>query len=150
MSPDFPNTVAESMAMGRKAALAMHRFLHGEDVEKAGPAPPKEFIGKEILPSGLPLQNRQEMPRISSMENVKDFQEVELGFTKEQAMKEAQRCLQCRTCNCCLAETLCVAFFAIENRDKRSPMVRGSLCGGCGRCARSCPYGNIHLTSIVA
>ena len=146
----FPNTVVESMALGRKAALAIHRFLHGEDVEKAGPARPKEFIGKEILPSGLPLQNRQEMPRVSSMENVKDFQEVELGFTKEQAMKEAQRCLQCRTCNRCLAETFCVAFFTVENRDKRSPMVRGSLCAGCGRCARSCPYANIHLTSIMA
>jgi len=43
-----------------------------------------------------------------------------------------------------------VAFFTVENRDKRSPMVRGSLCAGCGRCARSCPYANIHLTSILA
>jgi NADPH-dependent glutamate synthase beta subunit-like oxidoreductase len=36
----FPSTVVESMALGRKAALAIHRFLQGEDLEKAGPACP--------------------------------------------------------------------------------------------------------------
>ncbi len=146
----YPSTVVESMAFGRKAARAIHRFLQGQGLKEAPSELLKGNTGKEILPTGIPSQKRQEMRKMPARESVQGFQELELGFTKEQAMQEAKRCLQCRTCNRCLAETYCVAFFATEKHGKRSPMVRGSLCSGCGRCARSCPYANIHLTSILA
>ena len=39
---------------------------------------------------------RQEMPRQSVAERIKNFGEVALGYTKEQALAEAKRCLQCK------------------------------------------------------
>lgn len=147
----MPSTVVESMAMGRKAALAIHRYLQDQNVKNEQLRSTKPGItGKETLPVGIPLMKRQEMSLLPAREGVKSFREVELGFTNEQATKEAQRCLQCRSCNHCLEETYCVAFFSLENKGKRSPMVKGYICGGCGRCARACPYSNIHMTSILA
>jgi NADH-quinone oxidoreductase subunit F len=35
------------------------------------------------------------MPVLSIRERIGGFREVELGFSKEQAMKEAKRCLRC-------------------------------------------------------
>jgi len=38
---------------------------------------------------------REEMPKRPPEERIKDFKEVALGFTEEQAVKEASRCLRC-------------------------------------------------------
>ena len=46
------------------------------------------------------------MPELPVEERVKNFDEIEKGFTLEQAQKEAQRCLSCRRCLGC---KLCLA-----------------------------------------
>jgi glutamate synthase (NADPH/NADH) small chain len=45
-------------------------------------------------------KERQIMPELPAHERVRNFQEVALGFTPEQALLEAERCLQCRTPLC--------------------------------------------------
>ncbi|HEX7475238.1 MAG TPA: NADPH-dependent glutamate synthase [Dehalococcoidales bacterium] len=44
--------------------------------------------------------NRIEMPRQDPKVRAKNFQEVALGYTLEEAMKEASRCIQCKKRNC--------------------------------------------------
>lgn len=44
--------------------------------------------------------NRQKMPEQDPAERVKNFNEVNLGFTEHLAMLEAQRCLQCKEAKC--------------------------------------------------
>jgi len=44
--------------------------------------------------------NRVDMPRQSPVMRVMNYDEVALGYTDEQAMEEAQRCLQCPTRPC--------------------------------------------------
>ncbi|MHA1369723.1 MAG: NADPH-dependent glutamate synthase [Promethearchaeota archaeon] len=43
---------------------------------------------------------RQEMPCRDPMERIRDFKEVALGFTEDQAVNEAKRCLQCKKAPC--------------------------------------------------
>ncbi len=43
---------------------------------------------------------RQEMPTQPAAERVKNFNEVALGYTSEQAVTEAKRCLQCKKPRC--------------------------------------------------
>jgi len=40
--------------------------------------------------------NRQDMPKQSPEKRRANFNEVALGYTDEQALAEAQRCLQCK------------------------------------------------------
>lgn len=44
---------------------------------------------------------RQEIPARNPEERNKDFKEVSLGFTEEQAVREAQRCIACKKKPCC-------------------------------------------------
>lgn len=140
----MPGTVTEAMAMGRKAAHAIDCQLRGEAARPLATKPAR--TGREILPYGIERLPCQGMPLSPAGEVVGGFQEVELGFTREQAMAEARRCLKCRTCLHCLENTRCVAFVPVSCNGKRSPMIAGDLCEACGRCARSCIYRNIHLT----
>jgi glutamate synthase (NADPH/NADH) small chain len=50
---------------------------------------------------------RQKMPEQSPQERIKNFKEVPLGLSPEVAMKEAQRCLQCK-------KAVCVAGCPVE------------------------------------
>ena len=51
-------------------------------------------------------RERAHMPELPAGERVKNFEEIEQGFTSEQAQEEAQRCLSCRRCLGC---KLCLA-----------------------------------------
>jgi NADH-quinone oxidoreductase subunit F len=93
-----PSTVIKAIASGRRAAIAIDRYLKGEKGrleiidEKTGL---KEDIGL-----ALDEETTEEKPRIKTHfedpeERVTDFREVEKGFTKEDAHLEAVRCLRC-------------------------------------------------------
>jgi heterodisulfide reductase subunit A-like polyferredoxin len=51
-------------------------------------------------------RERAHMPELPADERVKNFEEIEKGFTPEQAQEEALRCLSCRRCLGC---KLCLA-----------------------------------------
>jgi len=92
-----PATAVEALAHGRRAARSIHLYLRGEEVT----APPHFLKPKEDLwpvisdLSGVDRAPRQKMPEISLEARQGSFDEVETGFTEEQARRESDRCLQC-------------------------------------------------------
>lgn len=90
-----PRLVVEVIGTARLAARSIHLYL------KKGKVTPPERMLKTFLPEPVidkdkvPLKPRQQMPERPVSERIKDFQEVELGFTEEIALKEAERCLNC-------------------------------------------------------
>ncbi len=92
-----PSMVIYAIATGRRAALSIHRYFCGiKDAliitdEKFHPVPeaPSE---PEKLDEPKP---RIAMPRMRPEERVVGFDEVEQGFTEDQARREASRCLRC-------------------------------------------------------
>jgi NADPH-dependent glutamate synthase beta subunit-like oxidoreductase/NAD-dependent dihydropyrimidine dehydrogenase PreA subunit len=88
-------TLIHAIASGRKAASAIDKALGGSgDVEETlferGTPSPK--VGRD---QGFAARPRQEVPAVDVRRRQDSFQEVALGFTGEQAAKEAGRCLQC-------------------------------------------------------
>lgn len=94
-----PASVIEAIAGGKEAAESIHRYLRGEDI-KAGRDDPVNKA-EDIPTEGFKVEARQVMPlyRVSDMSS--DFNETELGFTEEMAVKEAMRCLSCGGCSAC-------------------------------------------------
>jgi NADH-quinone oxidoreductase subunit F len=92
-----PNTVVDAMAAGKKAAHAIDRYLHGETVaETARPILPDMYIGPaDVDPAELETAHRAEPPLLPRDHRKKNFREVELAFSAEQAVAEARRCLRC-------------------------------------------------------
>ncbi len=92
-----PATVIEAIGAGVKAARSIDRFLGGdgeipsdiEDIEI--PEPPEDV--DEIIETP-----QARMPVLAVSKRTKDA-EVEVGFTREEAIAEANRCLRCDACN---------------------------------------------------
>jgi glutamate synthase (NADPH/NADH) small chain len=85
--------------------------------------------------------NRQDMPKQSPEKRRANFNEVALGYTDEQALAEAQRCLQCKKPLCkmgCPVE-VDIPEFIKAIRDGDMPLAvkilkqKNSLPGICGR-----------------
>jgi len=96
-----PKNIIWAVEHGHQAAISIHGYLSG-----LSPADrPPVAIGLSSRKMGLhewayqndyaPLERRL-MPHVSLKERFKNISiEVELGFTAEQAVQEAQRCLNC-------------------------------------------------------
>ena len=89
-------TVIEAIAAGRKAAVAIDRFLRGADrTAPFAPAKPRRRI--EMADTGeLPetFKRPQEALRPAS-ERAHDFEETDRTFSEMLAICEAKRCLRC-------------------------------------------------------
>jgi len=91
-----PQTLTEAIADGRQAAISIDRYIGGRDLRldrdkalKAVTNPQKE----EYDPAP-----RAQMPRLQPRERVKNFDEVQQGFTEEMVVQEAHRCISCGSC----------------------------------------------------
>jgi NADPH-dependent glutamate synthase beta subunit-like oxidoreductase len=91
----FSGTVIHAIAAGRKAASAIDKALGGAgDIEEVlfERGTPNPNVGRHEGFAGRP---REKVPEIEVERRNESFREVALGFTEEQALKEAGRCLQC-------------------------------------------------------
>jgi len=103
-----PSLVVKTIATGHEAAISIDRYLRGEDL-RAG-REPVEIKTVEVPRKVAEIQARAPMPEAPVMERIHSFDEVELGFTEETAIREAERCLDCEVCSECLeCEKACEA-----------------------------------------
>ena len=94
-----PATVIEAIAAGKEAAISIERYLKGEDV-KAGRK--RDFPEFDIDLEGRPRVKRHKMPALTVADRVTNWDEVQLGFSEDDALAEAERCLNCSICSECL------------------------------------------------
>ena len=92
-----PATVLEAMQAGKVAAECIQKYLRGEDIEREyKPTEPKmEVPPVELSSEEIAELERPKIPTLSLEERKGNFKEVELGFSKEVAIREAKRCLRC-------------------------------------------------------
>ena len=112
-----PTTVVDSMASGRKTAGHVIEYLTGMSVTNINADLGSRGVGDclDILEE-MPRQWRPEMAQRQPKVRRRDFKEVDCGFTEEQAIAEAKRCLQCGSCSECRAcEDACIEIGAIDH-----------------------------------
>ena len=91
-----PDTVVGAIAAGHRAAGEIDLALRGEKSE----SPVSSVIEIDFAIPGIAEEDIREQPRLAMpeadiVERVKDFREVELGFSRQQALTESSRCLRC-------------------------------------------------------
>jgi NADPH-dependent glutamate synthase beta subunit-like oxidoreductase/CheY-like chemotaxis protein/NAD-dependent dihydropyrimidine dehydrogenase PreA subunit len=126
---------AEAMRDGVIAAESMDRYLRGGDL-KAG----RE---KEYEDAAFPKHSEYKpQPEVlwAPAEERLNFAPFEKGYSLEEAVAEARRCLCCGPCSSCKA---CVAM----GLQSELPPIRldQDLCSGCGVCVTVCPYDALKL-----
>ena len=92
-----PNTVIEAIAAGKKAAIMIERYLEGQPlVQEPQPYKPTIFVEPvEMKYDELDNAKRIDTPRAPSEWRRRNFAEVEVSLSLEEAKKEASRCLRC-------------------------------------------------------
>ncbi|MBL7205885.1 MAG: FAD-dependent oxidoreductase [Desulfobacteraceae bacterium] len=93
-----PTYVIKAIASGRRAAIAVDKYLNGEKGRVV--ILDEKTAMKEDIGLALEEETTEEKPRVKvelemPEERVRDFREVEKGFTQEEAHLEAVRCLRC-------------------------------------------------------
>lgn len=152
-----PATCVGSIGSGHEAANSVHLYLSGKDMKKDRPR--FELVNYPMYPK-IPLdifpeeRRRPKMPFLEAEKRVKNFEQIELGFSDEDARNEALRCLQClsRTCTACTlcARTCPSLAISIEKKEGEwgaaSYDINLGLCIYCGFCQEICPTKAIQLT----
>jgi heterodisulfide reductase subunit A-like polyferredoxin len=105
--------VIDAVASGHKCANAVDRYLRGEDLHAPEPRDerlaeiPQAELDAELRRGELERSPRVVESNISMDQRLHSFAEVQYGYTLEEAMEEAQRCLSCgicAECNSCVWE----------------------------------------------
>jgi NADH-quinone oxidoreductase subunit F len=92
-----PSTVIAAMKAGKVAAESIHKYLRGESIEREYKpttprmeVPPVELSSEEASEAARP-----KIPCLAIDQRRGNFKEVQQGFSKEEAIREAKRCLRC-------------------------------------------------------
>jgi len=126
---------AEAMRDGMIAAESINRYLKSEDL-KVGRE--KEYEGAPI-PKLVDYKPQPESEWVLLEERL-NFELFEKGFTLEEAVEEARRCLCCGPCKSCKG---CVAL----GLQPEIPQIKvnQNICSGCGICVAICSYDALKL-----
>ena len=126
---------AEAMRDGVVAAESIDRYLRNEDL--------KLGREKQYEAAAIPkLTEYKPQPELEWLLERMDFELFRKGFSLEQAVEEARRCLgcgPCKSCKACIALGVQTEIAEIE--------VNQDACSGCGICAAVCSYDAIKLVA---
>jgi len=99
-----PDVAVQAIVAGHRAATSIDRFLNGEDLRGEEDATSTTLAPEDLAPvppGRHDLERRVHARVLSVADRIKDFSEVELGYTEEEAIAEAKRCLHCTVCSEC-------------------------------------------------
>ncbi len=93
-----PDMVVNAIAAGRRGAIAIDKYLRGDDSRVEiydRKAKVVEGAAAPELDETWELKPRSEVKTLPLPERRASFTEIELGFTEDVARREAKRCLRC-------------------------------------------------------
>ncbi|UCF10825.1 MAG: FAD-dependent oxidoreductase, partial [Candidatus Bipolaricaulota bacterium] len=99
-----PDVAVRAIVAGHRASASIDRFLNAEEMI-AGEVAAEPTEAEEDLapvPEGRHTKQRRVVaPVLSAADRILGFPEVELGYSEEQAVAEARRCMHCTVCSEC-------------------------------------------------
>ena len=93
-----PTFVIRAIASGRRAALAIDKYLSGDATRIQIPdekSPLEQDTGLALEEESTEAKPRVKIEMENPEDRIRDFREVERGFTAAEAHLEARRCLRC-------------------------------------------------------
>ncbi len=150
-------TAIEAIADGRVAAIAIDNFLQGSQLTTDKPrfdakkgSKVKDISIEEY--KDFEQIDRIPMPEIALTKAQSTFEEVETGYLERDAIKEAERCLECgcQVNETCALRQYCTEYDIVPERfggsiakhpiDHSHPFIQrdANKCINCGRCIRTC------------
>jgi len=158
-------TVVEAIASGKRAAVGIDLWLAGADenilryLQKGGMGAISffKYLNKDYIAQDSALASfedlntayfrkgsRAQMTELPIVARSSNSNEITSGLSKDEAIKEAQRCFRCGQCTLCENCYIFCPAAAIRFDGKGSSLVIGhKFCKKCGICIEECPQGAI-------
>ena len=138
--------VSTALFRGHRAAETMHARFRGmaPDAVSAPPVIAHDRMRMDYYPK----QPRTETATVPVAERLADpDREVNLGWSSDQAVTEAKRCLSCGLCFACdTCWKYCQEQAVLKPATKGEPYrFKLEFCQGCKKCAEECPCGYIEM-----
>jgi formate dehydrogenase major subunit len=160
-----PASVAEAIGKGRHAAISMDCYLSGRrmgDIESIYINPHGEIVITDRAPGAkkgrsqhvvgydevmnpeyYEKQNRVAMGRLPLGESIGGFKEINNGYTREESVKESNRCFHCGHCSECGTCVDICPLDVLAMGSEGPEVVYPSECWHCGSCRINCPCGAV-------
>ncbi|MBN1176840.1 MAG: FAD-dependent oxidoreductase, partial [Dehalococcoidales bacterium] len=93
-----PGMVVEAIAAGRRGAIAIDKYLRGDDSRVEIYDRKTDVVAEgttQELDESWELKPRTQVKTLPLADRRASFEEIELGFSEEVARREAKRCLRC-------------------------------------------------------
>ena len=131
-------TVTIATGHGKKAARNIDAWLRNTTYEKPSNNP---LVTIEKLQIWFKTDAEKKAQQHLEIEKaVETFDEIVAGYTTEEAVYEAQRCLSCGNCfECDSCYGACPEGAISKNGKGDGYTINYDLCTGCGVCAEQCP-----------
>lgn len=131
-------TVTIATGHGKKAARNIDAWLRNTTYEKSANNP---LVTIEKLQIWFKTNAEAKAQQHLEIEKaVETFDEIVAGYTTEEAVYEAQRCLSCGNCfECDSCYGACPEGAISKNGKGEGYTINYDLCTGCGVCAEQCP-----------
>jgi len=126
---------SEAMREGMIAAESIDRYLKGEDLKEER----EREYEKAAIPKATDYKPQPELIWLPAEKRL-NFEPFEKGFTLEEAVEEAVRCLYCGPCKSCKACVMLELQLEIPKIE-----LNQEICSGCGVCVTLCSYDAIKL-----
>jgi heterodisulfide reductase subunit A len=119
--------VVDAIGEGHHVARCIDRYLRGPEGIQEPPKLPIATFTKEEVANKMDIGWAANLPRaktrtIPAEERENNFKEVDLSFTEEEALAEAERCLRCGICSECL-ECLSACERGAINHDMKDSFI---------------------------
>lgn len=122
-----PKFAIDAIAQGKQGAISISRLLRGRHLTDGRNMEYQELDAAKVALNikDINMTPRQHAPEIDHKKAIQTFNDLRVGLTEAQIIKEAGRCLQCGR--------------SIVDMDK---------CIGCGVCTHRCEFDAIHLVRV--
>ena len=105
-----PDVVVNAKLAGRKAAKSIDRWINHEDLRIGRELEGPYRTEYEVDTTGVLMQRQVHMQALDPATRGRTFAEVHVGYTADEAVSEARRCLACGICcDCHLCDAACQA-----------------------------------------
>ena len=126
---------SEAMREGMIAAESIDRYLKGEDLKEGR----EREYEEAAIPRAAAYKPQPELIWLPADKRL-NFEPFEKGFTMEEVLEEAGRCLCCGPCKSCKACVMLELQLEIPKIE-----LNQEICSGCGVCVLLCSYDAIKL-----
>jgi heterodisulfide reductase subunit A-like polyferredoxin len=99
-----PASVIEAVAAGKRAAESIGLYLNGKYLSAYSFESTLKPVAEELLPDTTGVENKKRAlsVKLETAKRLDNFNEIESAFSTDDAIAEAERCLNCAQCSECM------------------------------------------------